>query len=52
MIGTVGGFAGPYMVGALKDATGSFLAGIAGMAAVMVAATLLSASLWLVMIRE
>jgi MFS family permease len=52
MIGTVGGFVGPYMVGALKDLTGSFLAGIAGMAAVMVAATLLSASLWLVMTRE
>ncbi len=52
MIGTAGGFAGPYMVGALKDATGSFLAGIAGMAAIMLAATLLSASLWRVVRAE
>jgi len=51
-IGTLGGFAGPYMMGVLKDMTGSFLAGIAGMAAVMVAATLLSISLRLVMTRE
>ena len=26
-IGTTGGFVGPYMMGALKDQTGSFLAG-------------------------
>ena len=52
MIGTVGGFAGPYMMGTLRQWTGSFLAGIGGMAAVMLAATLLSASLWLVMKRE
>ncbi len=51
-IGTTGGFVGPYMVGALKDLTGSFLAGIGGMASFMALAVLLSLSLKLVMARE
>ncbi len=52
MVGTVGGFAGPYMMGELKELTGSFAAGIAGMAAIMLVATALSASLWRVMRQE
>jgi nitrate/nitrite transporter NarK len=51
-IGTLGGFAGPAMMGWLKDATGSFLTGILVMAGVMLAAALLSASLKLVMAHE
>ena len=51
-IGTTGGFVGPYMMGALRGWTGSFLAGIGGMAVVMVVAVLLTASLRLVMTRE
>ncbi len=51
-LGTTGGFVGPFMMGALKDWTGSFLAGIGGMAAVMVAAVVFAASLQLVMRRE
>ncbi|GAC1339460.1 MAG: MFS transporter [Acetobacteraceae bacterium] len=52
MIGTMGGFAGPYMMGVLREQTGSFLTGIAAMAGVMVVAVLLAASLRLVMTRE
>jgi ACS family tartrate transporter-like MFS transporter len=51
-IGTMGGFVGPSMMGWLKDATGSFEAGLLGMAGVMLAATALSASLRLVMTQE
>ena len=51
-VGTVGGFVGPAMMGVLKDWTGSFQAGIAGMGAIMLAATLLSLSLRSVMTRE
>lgn len=37
-VGAFGGFVGPYMVGFLKDATGSFDAGMLGMAATLVVA--------------
>ncbi|MES2262916.1 MAG: MFS transporter [Pseudomonadota bacterium] len=43
--GAMGGFVGPYLVGYLKEATGSFQAGMLGMAAGLVVATLLSYSL-------
>ena len=52
MIGTIGGFAGPAMMGSLRQMTGSFESGLLAMAAVMVAATLLSASLRLLVTRE
>lgn len=45
-IGTMGGFVGPYMVGAIKDATGSFHMGIWVMAGLLVGSALLTASLW------
>ncbi len=44
-IGTLGGFAGPTMVGWLKDRTGSFSAGLLAMAGFLLAATAMSASL-------
>lgn len=44
-IGTIGGFIGPYMIGVLKDATGSFSAGLAGMAGILVLAALTAWSL-------
>ncbi len=50
-IGTLGGFFGPAMMGWLREVTGSFSAGLLAMAAVMLAATLLAASLTLVMRR-
>ena len=50
-IGTLGGFAGPAMMGWLRDLTGSFQAGLLAMAAVMLAATLLSGSLRLFVAR-
>ena len=52
MIGTLGGFAGPYMMGVLREYTGSFEIGLLAMSGVMLAATLLAASLKLVMVRE
>ena len=52
MIGTLGGFAGPYMMGVLREYTGSFESGLLAMSGVMLAATLLAASLKLVMVRE
>ncbi len=52
MIGTVGGFAGPAMMGELRQVTGSFESGLLAMAAIMVAATALSASLKLLVSRE
>ena len=51
-IGTLGGFAGPYLMGELRQLTGSFEDGLLAMAAIMVAATLLSASLKLIVTRE
>ncbi|PAY03718.1 MFS transporter [Bradyrhizobium sp. UFLA03-84] len=47
-VGAFGGFVGPYMVGFLKDATGSFNAGMIGMAAILVVATGIAGSLKLV----
>jgi MFS family permease len=44
-MGAMGGFVGPYLVGYLKDKTGSFEAGMIGMAAVLAIATLLTLSL-------
>jgi MFS family permease len=39
-LGNLGGFVGPYMVGWLKDATGSFTAGMFGLAVMLLAAGL------------
>jgi MFS family permease len=47
-IGTAGGFAGPYLMGWLRDFTGSFEAGLIVMAGFLVAASLLAWSLKLV----
>jgi nitrate/nitrite transporter NarK len=44
-MGAMGGFVGPYLVGYLKDTTGSYEAGMIGMAAVLAVATLLTLSL-------
>ena len=51
-IGTVGGFAGPSMMGWLKEYSGSYVVGLSAMAAIMVAAMLASLSLKLVMSKE
>jgi MFS family permease len=51
-IGTMGGFAGPYMVGVLKQATGSFNYGIWAMAGILVVSALLTASLRLLVTKE
>jgi MFS transporter, ACS family, tartrate transporter len=51
-IGTVGGFAGPSMMGWLKEFSGSYVIGLTAMAAIMIAAMLASLSLKLVMSRE
>jgi D-galactonate transporter len=51
-IGTLGGFFGPYMVGAIKDATGSFTAGIWAMAGILLVSALLSASMRLLVKTE
>jgi MFS family permease len=47
-IGTAGGFAGPYLMGWLRDFTGSFEAGLIVLAGFLVAASLLAWSLKLV----
>jgi MFS transporter, ACS family, tartrate transporter len=44
-VGAFGGFVGPFMVGLLKDQTGSFQAGIFGMAVVLVISALLPLTL-------
>ncbi len=44
-IGTLGGFAGPYLVGFLKQSTGSFSAGIWAMAAILAVSATLTVSL-------
>jgi nitrate/nitrite transporter NarK len=51
-IGTLGGFFGPAMMGWLKDATGSFLVGLAAMAGIMLIATALALSLKLWVTRD
>jgi len=47
-VGAAGGFVGPTLVGWLKDATGSYSAGMLGLAAVLGISVLLAASLKLV----
>jgi cyanate permease len=47
-VGAFGGFVGPYMVGFLKDATGSFDAGMIGMAVILIVATAIAGALKLV----
>jgi ACS family tartrate transporter-like MFS transporter len=51
-IGTAGGFVGPFMMGWLKEFSGSYIIGLTAVAAVMVAATAASMSLKLVMSKE
>jgi MFS transporter, ACS family, tartrate transporter len=51
-IGTVGGFVGPSMMGWLKDFSGSYVVGLTVVAAIMVAATVASMSLKLVVAKE
>jgi sugar phosphate permease len=51
-VGTAGGFAGPYMMGVLRDRTGGFDLGIMAMAGVMLVTALLAASLKLAVRNE
>ena len=51
-IATLGGFVGPYAMGWLRDATGSFSAGLMAMAGLLVLATLMSWSLKLFVTQE
>jgi MFS family permease len=51
-IGTVGGFAGPFMMGWLREFSGSHVFGLAAVAAIMIAATIASMSLKLVVSQE
>jgi ACS family tartrate transporter-like MFS transporter len=51
-VATLGGFVGPYAMGWLRDATGSFSAGLLAMAALLLLATVMSASLKLFMTQE
>jgi MFS transporter, ACS family, tartrate transporter len=51
-IGTVGGFAGPTMMGWLREFSGSYAFGLAAVAAIMVAAAAASMSLKLVVSNE
>lgn len=50
--GSLGGLVGPYAVGWLKDATGSFTAGLLGMGCMLCLATLLTGVLGLVAQRD
>jgi MFS transporter, ACS family, tartrate transporter len=51
-IGTVGGFAGPSMMGWLREFSGSYVVGLTAVAAIMLAATVASLSLKLVVTNE
>jgi MFS family permease len=51
-IGTLGGFVGPYAMGWLRDATGSFSAGLLAMSGLLMIATVTSWSLRLVVRHE
>jgi ACS family tartrate transporter-like MFS transporter len=51
-IGTVGGFAGPFMMGWLREFSGSHVFGLTAVAAIMIAATIASMSLKLVVSKE
>jgi ACS family tartrate transporter-like MFS transporter len=52
MIGTFGGFVGPAMMGEMRQLTGSFESGLLAMAGIMLVATLLAASLKLIVTQE
>jgi len=49
---TLGGFVGPYAMGWLRDATGSFSAGLMAMAGLLALATVMSWSLKLFVTQE
>jgi MFS transporter, ACS family, tartrate transporter len=51
-IGSLVGFFGPFLVGWIKDATGSFVLGLVAMAAILALTTALSASLRLIVRQE
>ncbi|WP_321865865.1 MFS transporter [Paraburkholderia tropica] len=51
-IGTLGGFAGPYLVGLLKQTTGTFSAGIWAMAAILGVSAALASALPLLVRRD
>ena len=51
-VATIGGFVGPYAMGWLRDATGSFSAGLIAMAGLLMLSTLMSWSLKLVVTHE
>ena len=51
-IGAAGGFVGPFMVGWLKDATGSFTAGLIGLTVVLTFSVVMSLSLFLMVKQE
>ena len=51
-IGVMGGYFGPELMGTLKDFTGGYFAGLLAMAAILAAATLLAASLKLLIKAE
>jgi ACS family tartrate transporter-like MFS transporter len=51
-IATVGGFVGPSMMGWLREFSGSYVVGLSAVAAIMVAATVASMSLKLVISKE
>jgi nitrate/nitrite transporter NarK len=51
-IGSLGGFFGPFLVGWIKDATGSFILGLIAMAAILALTTAMSASLRLIVRQE
>jgi MFS family permease len=51
-IGTVGGFVGPFMMGWLKEYSGSYIVGLTAVAVIMIAAALASMSLKLVVSKE
>jgi MFS family permease len=51
-IGTVGGFVGPFMMGWLREFSGSYVVGLTAVAVIMIAATVASMSLKLVVSKE
>ena len=51
-VATIGGFVGPYAMGWLRDATGSFSAGLIAMAGLLMVSTLMSWSLKFVVTQE
>jgi MFS family permease len=51
-IGSLGGFFGPFLMGWIKDATGSFVLGLMVMAAILALTTAMAASLRLIVRQE